>query len=127
MQIQTFTKEERLCSKKLIDFLFANSQTFYVNPFKIKWVYEDFETELPAQSLVVVPKRYFKKAHDRNKIKRQIREAYRKNKKILYDPLIINRKKIAIAIIYNEKEIFSSNFIEEKIILTLQRLKQKLE
>jgi len=122
--MQTFKKEERLCAKKSIDFLFANGKSFYLDPFKIKWVFEELDSNYPVQILVVVPKRYFKKAHDRNKIKRHIREAYRKNKSLLYNSLESNGKKIALAIIYNAKEIFSYNLIEEKIILTLQRLKQ---
>ncbi len=120
--MQTFKKEERLCSKKSIDFLFAKGKSFYVNPFKIKWVYEDLNTMMPAQILIVVPKRYIKKAHTRNKIKRLIREAYRKNKFILYDALKISDKQIIFAIIYNDKDNLAYNLIEEKIILTLQRL-----
>ncbi|NVN93755.1 MAG: ribonuclease P protein component [Bacteroidetes bacterium] len=120
--MQTFKKEERLCSKKSIDFLFANGKSFYFTPFKIKWLYQDFETDYPVQIMIVVPKRYFKKAHERNKIKRQIREAYRINKFILYDSLKIKEKKISLAIIYNGKEISSYKLIEEKIILILQRL-----
>lgn len=122
--MQTFKKEERLCSKKSIDFLFANGKSFYLNPFKIKWIYQDCNTNYPAQILIVVPKRYFKKAHERNKLKRQIREAYRLNKSILYDSLETKEKQISLAIIYNGKEIFSYNLIVEKIILILQRLKQ---
>jgi ribonuclease P protein component len=120
----TFKKEERLCSKKSIDFLFANGKSFYLNPFKIKWIYQDCSTNYPAQILIVVPKRYFKKAFERNKIKRQIREAYRLNKSVLYESLKIKDKQIVFAIIYNGKENFSYNLIVEKIILILQRLKQ---
>ncbi|MEI6696034.1 MAG: ribonuclease P protein component [Bacteroidota bacterium] len=122
--MQTFKKEERLCSKKSIDFLFAKGKSFYLHPFKIKWTFEDIKMISPVQILIVVPKRYFKKAHDRNKIKRHIREAYRKNKSILYDSLEAKEKQIILGIIYNEKDIFSYNIIEEKIILTLQRLTQ---
>ena len=122
--MQTFTKEERLCSKKSIDLLFAKGKSLYVNFLKIKWAYEELNSKSPAQILIVVPKRYIKKAHTRNKIKRHIREAYRKNKSILYDALKTSDKQIIFAVIYNDKEIFSYNLIEEKIILTLQRLNQ---
>ena len=125
--MQTFKKEERLCSKKSIDLLFAEGNAFYLNPFKIKWAVKDINSSYPVQVLIVVPKRYFKKATDRNKIKRRIREAYRKNKNILYETLHTNAKKITLAIIYNEKIEFPYNLIEEKIILTLQRLKKLLE
>ncbi|MFZ4399602.1 MAG: ribonuclease P protein component [Bacteroidales bacterium] len=122
--MQTFNKEERLCSKKAIDFLFANGKTFYLNPFKVKWAYETFNNDFPVKILIVVPKRYFKKAHDRNKIKRRIREAYRKNKNILYEVLQDQQTKLIVAIIFTEKNELLYNLIEEKIILTLQRLKQ---
>jgi ribonuclease P protein component len=122
--MQTFKKEERLCSKKSIDFLFAKGKSLYINPFKIKWANQNFNTNYPVQILIVVPKRYFKKAHDRNKLKRQIREVYRKNKLILYDSLNIKEKKITFAIIYTVKDIFPYKLLEEKIILILQRLKQ---
>ncbi|MCX6231936.1 MAG: ribonuclease P protein component [Bacteroidetes bacterium] len=127
MQTLTFKKQERLCSKKSIDILFAKGMSFYINPLKVKWASEEYNTVSPAKLLVVVPKRYFKKAVVRNKLKRQIREAYRKNKNLLFETLLIQQKSISLAVIYNDKEISSYKTIENKIILILQRLKQLLE
>jgi len=127
MQTQGFNKQERLCSKKSIDILFAEGLSFYINPLKVKWKNEAFNLNFPAKILVVVPKRYFKKAVLRNKIKRQIREAYRKNKNLLIDGLLIQQKSVSIAVIYTDKDISTYNAIENKIILILQRLKQLQE
>ena len=127
MQTQGFKKQERLCSKKSIDILFEEGLSFYVNPLKVKWKNEEFNLIFPAKVLIVVPKRYFKKAVFRNKIKRQIREAYRKNKNILIDCLLVQQKSVSIAVIYTGKDISTYNTIENKIILILQRLKQLQE
>jgi ribonuclease P protein component len=78
----------------------------------------------PAQLLISVPKLNLRKAVQRNKIKRRIREAYRLNKGILYDDLMERQQQMALCIIYTSKEILPSSLIREKIILLLQRLRK---
>lgn len=118
----TFKKEERLCSKKSIDFLFKNGKTFFSYPFNVKWSYNEPSIPTPTQVLIVVSKRNFKKATDRNRIKRLIKEAYRLNKPFLYQYLKEKNTNITFTLIYTEKEILNYQAIEDKIILTLQRL-----
>src|ERR1700761_6552929 len=97
----TFTKEERLCNKKLIDTLFHNGSSFLCYPFKVSWLEADFAGTFPVQIVFAVPKRRFKRAVDRNLIKRHMREAYRLNKQqYLYGPLNIHGKKIIILLGY---------------------------
>ncbi len=71
--------------------------------------------------MVTVPKRNFKKAVDRNLLKRRVREAYRLNK-----PLYLNTEGssefLAIAYIYIAKEIHDFDLIQNKLIETLRRL-----
>ncbi len=120
--MQTFTKEERLSKSKLIDELFSEGKKFSIAPFRIVWLNTEIESEYPAQVLINVSKKQFKRAVDRNLIKRRIREAYRKHKVDFYSVLNKNAKKCVFALLYNSVEITSYKEIEEKIILIFQRL-----
>ena len=118
---QTFKKEERLCSKKIIKTLFENGSSLTVHPFRLVWLKTVLKTEYPVQITISVPKKNIGKAVDRNKIKRQMRESYRKNKNILYKYLYNKDKQYAMALIYTAKDEIDYKEIETKIILTLQR------
>lgn len=73
----TFAKSEKLCSKKVIEELFKTSSSVFLYPFKLVFLTRDeISSEFP-QVLIVASKRNFKKAHQRNKIKRKIKEVYR--------------------------------------------------
>jgi len=143
----TFKKEERLSGKKLIDELFETGSSFFLQPFKIFFL--EKETALnpvrqshpggliekktfPVQVLISVPTKNFKRAVDRNKIKRLIRESYRLNKHVLYQALTgklftegEKNKQLIIAILYTSKTIESFNFIQEKLIVVLNKLAEK--
>lgn len=77
--------------------------------------------------LITVSNKNFKKAVDRNHIKRLVRESYRKNKQILYDVFSEKNENFIIALQYTGKNILSYKETEDKIILILQRLLQKHE
>src|ERR1700749_1277352 len=97
----TFKKEERLCNKRLIDELFHNGSSFLCYPFKASWLLAADEQSVPVQILFSVSKKRFKRAVDRNRIKRCIREAYRINKQQqLYDQLNTTGKKIVLSVGY---------------------------
>ena len=119
----TFKKEERLCNKKLIDKLFHNGSSFLCYPFKASWLYIDEPLKFPVQILFSVSKKRFKRAVDRNLIKRRMREAYRlKKQRHLYDVLSINNKKIALSLGYIGKEIASGEFTQKKMLKLLTQL-----
>lgn len=80
-----------------------------------------------ASILISVPKKRFKRAVKRNRIKRQIREAYRKNKYILLNVLQNYKFGIAIAFIYLSSEEYATVELEEKIKIALARISEKLE
>ena len=85
----TFHKAERLCSKRVIENLF-NGGNKSMSAFPIRAVYMPAKTgdlSAPVTVLISVSKRRFKHAVQRNRVKRQLREAYRKHKHILYDTL----------------------------------------
>ncbi|MDD5569562.1 MAG: ribonuclease P protein component [Bacteroidales bacterium] len=120
--MQTFKKEERLCSRKVISELFEKGNSFTVHPLRTIWLKTIFESHFPAKILIVVPNKNIKKAVDRNKIKRRIKEVYRKHKELLYEHLKRTGQQYVFALIYLDKNIIPFKELEEKIILTLQRL-----
>lgn len=119
----TFKKEERLCSKKLLEKLFHNGSSFLVYPFRIVSLPEILYTKYPAQAVIAVSKRKFKRAVDRNLIKRKVREAYRLNKdELLYPFLTENKLSLIVSIHYVGKEIPEYQFIEKKLKLAIKKL-----
>jgi ribonuclease P protein component len=121
----TFTKEERLSNKVLIKKLFEEGQKRFIFPFRVTMLRCQVPSDSPVQLLISVPRSQFRKATDRNRIKRMIREAYRTNKHILYDSLAEHHEQLMICIQYTPKEIHSFQMIREKIIVLLQRLKEE--
>ena len=79
---------------------------------------------MTSQEIHLFPKQNLKKAVERNKIKRRIREAWRMNKYILYEQLTEQQQQMAVSIIYTASEILPSDQIREKIILILLRLRE---
>lgn len=117
------SKAERLSKEKLIKELFDKGSSFYLYPFKILYLANpDKRDEAVHQLLITVSSRQFKRAVDRNLIKRRIREAYRLQKEIIRD---LPQKGI-FSIIYTAKEILPFAEIRSKIFLVLEKIK-KLE
>ena len=120
----TFKKEERLCSKKLIEELFHNGSSFLLYPFRMVWLVHPLPAEVPVQVLINVPQRRFKKAVHRNLIKRRSREGYRLNKGTeLYPYLVDNSSQLLLGIQFVGKEIHDYEFIHKKFLLALVQLK----
>jgi ribonuclease P protein component len=112
----TFKKEERLCNKRLLDKLFHSGSSFLCYPYRVLW----FEAPVPQQSTVqvvfAVAKKRFRRAVDRNLIKRRTREAYRLHKQeLLYKPLQEQNKQLILSVNYIGKEINDFAFVDKKM------------
>jgi ribonuclease P protein component len=125
--MQTFRKEERLRAKKLIESLFNSGNIVTLSPFRIIWKKCELKSKYPVQIAISVPKKNFRKAVQRSRIKRRIREAYRKNKHTIYEIFEKKHLQIAAMLIYMASEELPYAEIEQKISLTLQLLLQKTE
>ena len=124
--MQTFLKNERLCGKTTIDNLFENGSSIKNSLFRLVWNTEEFDHEIIAQTVIVVPKKNIKNATNRNVLKRRTREAFRIYKPALYIKIKSKNQQLAIAIIYQGQEIFPYKVIEEKIKLILDRLSEQI-
>ncbi len=121
----TFKKEERLCSKKLLEKLFHNGSSFLLYPFRIVWLPEILPADVPVQVVISVSKRNFKKAVDRNLIKRRIREIYRLHKsEFLYSFVNAGSAKLLLGINYIGKDIADYSLMEKKLVAAIEKLKQ---
>jgi len=118
MSLKTFKKSERLHKKKEIKELFDKGSSFYLYPFKVIHLIDAEESGNP-KILISVSKRNFKRAVDRNRVKRLIREAYRINKHNIQ-----SKQNILIAYIYTPKEILAFNLIEKKLKQVIDRLNE---
>lgn len=121
----SFSKSERLTSDKDIEALMKNGNSFLVYPFKVSFLPRIEDAGTHVKVLINASKKQHPKATDRNLLKRQTREAFRKNKHILYQYLENQGTAINLALVYIGKEIFSSEKTERKIILALHRLCRK--
>ncbi|WP_407425485.1 ribonuclease P protein component [Arcticibacter sp.] len=121
--MHTFKKEERLCNKRLLKKLFTSGSSFLVYPFRVVHMPEATSDHYPVQVVVAVPKRKFKKAVDRNLLKRRIREAYRLHKDThLYPVLTRNDTRIILSLSYIGNEIADYKIIEKKLLTVLKHL-----
>ena len=124
----TFRKGEKLRNFGIIRSLFEQGHSFYEYPFKVYYMLINERSEkYPAQVLFSVSKKRFKKAVDRNRIKRLIREAYRLNKASLYEFIDNDKAMLIIGIVYTGKDMPVYNETESKIILILRRLMKEYE
>ena len=112
----TLRKSERLDKKKVIEKMFAGgSRSFSVFPLRVVYLPVE-ELEAPVSILVSVSKRRFKRAVKRNRVKRQIREAYRMNKHGL----------LAVLFIYLSDQLVDSSVIEDRMKTALARIAEKV-
>ena len=111
----TLRKSERLDRKKVIEKMFAcGSRSFSVFPLRVVYLPVE-ELEAPVSILVSVSKRRFKRAVKRNRVKRQIREAYRMNKHGLLAVLTEKKCRLAVAFIYLSDQLVDSSVIEDRM------------
>lgn len=125
----SFPKQERMVSRQLIEMLFGGGCSHSMAAFPLRVVYmtrERREDEASVQLLISVPKKHFKHAVDRNRVKRQIRESYRRHKELLTNSLS-DTQQLLIACVWLSDQHEPSSSIERKLISLMQRIGEKNE
>lgn len=117
----TFKKEEKLKSRKLIEALFKQGVSFSNFPFRVLYIFLE-KNSSPLQSGFAVSGKYFKKAVDRNRIKRLMREAYRLQKMDLTQKLKNKEKCMSVFFIYTGNQLPEYKDVVEKMYSAIKRL-----
>ena len=125
MKTFTYHKTERLKGYKATKSLFEDGNTFLQFPFKVFYIIE--ETAEPGlKAGVGVSKRLFRKAADRNRIKRLLREAYRLNKPHLAQTAVNKQLQLSVFLLYIDKSLLDMQLLNGKMPSVIKKLTQKL-
>lgn len=123
----TFSKPEHLCGEKRITRLYTQGDAFIAYPLRVVFLIEPKKDKELSSVLVSVPKKRFKRAVKRNRLKRLMREAYRLNKLVLVEKLEEKQLQIHIAFNYVSDEELNFAAVEKKMKISLQRLMDRIE
>lgn len=119
----TFNKKDKLKSQKLIELLFSEGQSVMAYPLRLVYTSTSFDDGILIKTGVSVSKRHFRKAVDRNRIKRLLRETYRLNKHLYFNNITTP---YAFMILYIGKEKTNLPEIETKMNLLFERFLNKV-
>ncbi|MEH6536839.1 MAG: ribonuclease P protein component [Psychroserpens sp.] len=119
----SYPKKEKLKSQKLIEKLFSEGKSIAVYPLRVVYLKTDFEDNVQFKTGVSVSKRHFKKAVDRNRIKRLLREAYRLHKTTYFNNI---SSCYALMILYIGKDGTDFDSIEIKMKQLLDTFSKKV-
>ena len=120
-------REERVTGRTLVQTLFKGGASRSMSYYPIRAVYCLVDEKAPTRILVSVPKRCFKRAVKRNRVKRQVREAYRLQKHILDEKVgAMEGKSVAIAFIWLDDNLRDSEEVYKRVGSILTRIKEKL-
>ena len=125
-QKATFPKKEHLCGEIRIGRLFTEGKAFIAHPLRIVYSVHEKTDNTPVKVMVSVPKKRFKRAVKRNRLKRLMRESYRLNKSKLTEFCTEKNISLQIAFNYVSDEEMDFKTIESKIIVALQKIENKL-
>ena len=119
-------KQYKLRHKQVINTLFESGLVKKQKPFLLYYKLMPLPTEFPIQVVFSAPKRKFKRAVDRNRIKRILRELFRKNKLILEHSLLSHNLQIAVFLIYNGSLDADGKELEKRFIQLMKQVSHAL-
>jgi ribonuclease P protein component len=122
----SYNKFEKLKSRKQIELLFAKGKSISAFPVKVFYLPVDHTPIHPVQVGVGVSARNFKKAVDRNTIKRRMREAYRLHKLPLHEHLVAQQKSVAVFILWIDKQMPTTLALQDLMPTVIEKLIKQL-
>ncbi|HKL02974.1 MAG TPA: ribonuclease P protein component [Cryomorphaceae bacterium] len=123
----TFPKAARVTSKKEIEKIFSEAVAIRQKSLVLRYYFAEInEDKVPVRVLFIVPKRRFKLAVTRNRIKRQLREIYRTNKSQVEKMAIESNKVLILGVLYlgHPDPRFAS--LRENFLLAVEKLNKRL-
>ena len=124
--MEHFGKAYKLCSRKTIDSLFKEGKQLRAFPLTAYYLESKSIEKVPFQVVLSAPKRLFKRAHDRNYVKRLIKEVLRREKQPLEDLLNASGKQLSLFIVYTNKEILTYPELEKCVRKLIGKLMAEL-
>jgi ribonuclease P protein component len=118
---ETLCRAERLTLKKRIEELMSQGQAIKVAGMTLILKPMELPTTFPAQVMFSASKRNYKRAHDRNRIKRLMREGYRKQKHIVYSFLERHQTQCALLFIFTGRQLPDQAYVHGKIYGLMKR------
>lgn len=122
-----FGKEYKLCRKKLIDLLFSEGKAVKKFPFLLHYRIVDEPLEKPFQVVIAAPKRIFRSAVKRNRIKRVMKEVFRHEKHALEEFLTQERKYLTLFLVYTSSEELNQKLLRDKFKKLSHQLIEQLK
>lgn len=122
----TFKKEERLCSRQLMDRLYNEGHRLMAFPYSVQWMTVEEFLPAPCQVMIVAPKRKFHHAVDRNRVRRLTRECYRLRKPAFYKFLDSHNLHIVFSMVYIHNEILTYEQLGNKMDKLLSLLEKEI-
>ena len=128
------SKWERICSRTQLEKLFTGgkSKSFSVFPLRVVYLLTDqpdgdSQHVVPVKMMVSVSKRHFKRAVKRNRVKRQVREAYRLNKEIVVSSMAdFPNRQLLLGFIWMSDELHDTDTVARSMQVLLKRVADKL-
>ena len=117
----TFTKEERLCGQIRMKEVVTSGRTVDESPIKLVGKKMELPTQEPAQVAFAVPRRYMKRAVQRNRMRRLMREVWRSSKRPYQERLRAKEMQCAWLFIYQGREPITFSETRSKILRSLDR------
>lgn len=127
MKAFSYSKAEKLKSRKQLEAIFRDGKSLNAFPVKVFYQLHQHTAQPTVKAGVGVSARHFKKAVQRNRIKRLLRECYRKEKAVLHNFLLEHQHQITVFFLYVDREMPQHLQLQDKMPLVLQKLMKQLK